>query len=64
MAGSGASPPHTEVTVKVVWEVPAVAVPQPDGTWRYSLLWMRLPDHTGDVLNLQLRPAAGMVLER
>jgi hypothetical protein len=44
--------PLTEVTVKVVWEVPAVAVPRPDGTWEYSLRWMRLPDHTGDVLNL------------
>ena len=44
--------PNSEVTVKVVWEVPGVVAPQADGTWQYSLLWMRLPDHTGDVLNL------------
>jgi len=44
--------PLSEATVTVVWEVPGVAAPQSDGTWKYSLRWMRLPDHTGDVLNL------------
>ena len=44
--------PESETTVTVVWDVPRLATQRPDGTWVYSLLWMRLPDHTGDVLQL------------
>jgi len=51
--------PNSEVTVKVVWNVPGLAISQPDGTWDYSLLWMRLPDHTGDVLNLSFELPEG-----
>jgi hypothetical protein len=44
--------PETETTVTIVWDVPHLATQRPDGTWVYSLLWMRLPDHTGDILQL------------
>ncbi len=46
--------PSSETVVTVVWQAPNVARPRPDGLWDYSLRWLRLPDHTGDVLNLTI----------
>ena len=51
--------PESESTVTVVWDVPRLATQRPDGTWVYSVLWMRLPDHTGDVLQLGFDLPAG-----
>jgi len=47
-----ATPAGGQTTLKVVWDVPALARQQRDGAWEYSLRWMHLPDHTGDVVNL------------
>ena len=44
--------PQSSTTITVVWDVPAAARSAPDGSWEYSLRWMRLPDHVGDVLHL------------
>jgi len=44
--------PLSDATLTVVWNVPQLALQRSDGTWEYSLLWMRHPDHTGDVLEL------------
>lgn len=46
MAGGG------QTTLKVVWDVPALAKVQKDGSWTYDLTWLHLPDHAGDVVNL------------
>ncbi len=51
--------PESEMTLKVVWEAPHLARPGPDGGWEYSLLWMGHPDHTGDVLNLNVELPTG-----
>ncbi len=51
--------PRSEANLKAVWEVPAAAFARPDGTWEYFLVWMRLPDHTGDVLQLSFELPAG-----
>ncbi|HEX7277764.1 MAG TPA: DUF4012 domain-containing protein, partial [Acidimicrobiales bacterium] len=44
--------PQSETSVTVAWNVPQLIRRLPDGNWEYSLLWMRHPDHTGDVLQL------------
>ena len=51
--------PQTDVTLTVAWDVPNLASQRADGTWEYSLLWMRHPDHTGDVLQLSFDLPAG-----
>ena len=51
--------PLSETTLTVAWDVPQLARHLPDGTWEYSLLWMRHPDHTGDVLNLTFELPGG-----
>lgn len=55
--GAGLAVPQD--TLKVVWDAPDIAVRMPDGAWQYSLRWMRLPDHTGDVLNLSFHLPQG-----
>jgi hypothetical protein len=40
-------------------EAPAIARQLDDSGWVYSLTWMRVPDHSGDVLNLDVRPPEG-----
>jgi hypothetical protein len=47
-------------TIKVVWDVPALAQQLSDGSWQYSLRWAHLVDNTHDMLNLtvQLPPKA------
>ncbi|MEA2932684.1 MAG: hypothetical protein QOI56_1469, partial [Actinomycetota bacterium] len=44
--------PLSETSVTVVWDAPGVAKARPDGSFDYSLRWMRLPDHAGDTLDL------------
>ncbi len=44
--------PQSTTTVTVVWRVPNLIEATADGDRVYSLLWMRHPDHTGDVLKL------------
>lgn len=51
--------PLDKTTLTVVWEVPEVTRRLDDGSLQYGLWWMRLPDHTGDVVNLQVEPPAG-----
>jgi Protein of unknown function (DUF4012) len=46
--------PATDTTVTVEWVVPQLLRKLPGGGWEYSLLFMRLPDHTGDVLQLSV----------
>lgn len=46
------APPLGQAGLRVVWEVPELLQRGADGAWRYSLLWKRLPGHTGDQLNL------------
>lgn len=41
-------------TIKVVWDVPAMAQRRTDGSWQYSLLFQHLVDNTGDSLNLKV----------
>ncbi|MEA2933094.1 MAG: hypothetical protein QOI56_1879, partial [Actinomycetota bacterium] len=43
----------------VVWDAPGVAKARPDGSFDYSLRWMRLPDHAGDTLDLSFELPAG-----
>ncbi len=49
------APPGEETSATVTWEAPAIARQLDDGTWVYSLTWMRIPDHSGDVLNLEVQ---------
>ena len=54
-----AAPAGGETTLKAVWDAPAIAAQQEDGSWRYDLLWMHLPDHKGDVVNLRFDLPSG-----
>jgi hypothetical protein len=49
-----AAPPLGTATLTFTWSAPHLAVRQRDGTWRYQLWWMRLPDHDGDTLHLSV----------
>jgi hypothetical protein len=51
--------PKSETVVTVVWDAPKVVRVSSDGLSEYSLRWMRLPDHTGDVLNLSVQLPKG-----
>lgn len=46
--------PHGKATLRVVWNVKGVVQKGPHGARQYSLTWLRIPDHTGDVLNLRV----------
>ncbi|MDQ4133729.1 MAG: DUF4012 domain-containing protein [Actinomycetota bacterium] len=48
-----AAQPLSKATLKVVWEADNIAQER-DGKWQYSLRWLKVPDHTGDVLNLRV----------
>jgi hypothetical protein len=54
-----AAPPHGETTLRIAWNVPALLQRRKDGTWRYALTWQRIPDHSGDVVQLDVRLPAG-----
>ncbi|MDQ4069467.1 MAG: DUF4012 domain-containing protein, partial [Actinomycetota bacterium] len=49
-----AAPSGGQTTLKVVWDVPRLAKQVGNGSWEYSLRWLHLPDHTGDVVNLRV----------
>jgi hypothetical protein len=46
-------------TTTIVWAVPKLGVDRGGGTWNYDLRFMRVPDHTGDVLNLTVELPKG-----
>lgn len=54
-----AKPSGGQTTLTVVWNVPGMAQEQKDGTWRYNLTWLHLPDHTGDTVNLTVQLPPG-----
>jgi hypothetical protein len=54
-----AAPSGGQATLKVVWDVPGLLLQAGDGSWDYSLLWMHLPDHKGDVVRLHFELPAG-----
>lgn len=54
-----AAPSGGQATLKVVWDVPGLLTQAGDGSWDYSLLWMHLPDHKGDVVRLHFELPAG-----
>ena len=54
-----AKPSGGQTTLTVVWTVPGMARQQKDGTWRYDLSWLHLPDHTGDTVNLTVQLPPG-----
>lgn len=39
--------------------MPGLLLQAGDGSWDYSLLWMHLPDHKGDVVRLHFELPAG-----
>jgi hypothetical protein len=47
-----AAPPLGQTSVTFTWFVPHLATREADGSWRYQLWWMHLPDHVGDSLYL------------
>jgi hypothetical protein len=49
-----AAGPLGQTTLKIVWDAPNVVRKLGDGTSIYGLWWMKLPDHSGDVLNLRV----------
>jgi hypothetical protein len=52
-------PPLGQSTLKVVWRVPRLAVDLPGNNWAYALRFMRLPDHSGDVVKVQVELPRG-----
>jgi hypothetical protein len=51
--------PLGETSVTIGWDVPEAAVPLSDGSLEYRLRWLRVPGHSGDVVNLQVEPPDG-----
>lgn len=47
-----AAAPGAQASVTAVWEAPSVLARQPGGSYLYGLWWVRVADHTGDVVNL------------
>ena len=47
-----AAPPTGKTTLTVAWNAPNIATRQKGGSWRYDLLWLHQPDHTGDTVQL------------
>lgn len=48
------APPYGRATLKVAWEVDSLLLDGPGRSRVYTLTWLRVPDHTGDVLNLRV----------
>ena len=48
------APPLGRATLTVVWEAKGLLKKRADGTWRYALTWLRVPDHRGDTLALRV----------
>lgn len=53
------APPLGRVTLRATWTAEDITRPGPGGTRDYSLTFLGVPDHTGDVLNLRVEPPAG-----
>jgi hypothetical protein len=53
------APPGGKAKLTVVWNVPNLLQKGPNGTREFSLWWLHLPDHAGDVLNLRVDPPPG-----
>lgn len=53
------APPLASTTLKVVWNVPNLLAKLPGGRWSYALTWRRVPDHSGDVVNIKVELPAG-----
>jgi hypothetical protein len=53
------APPGGRAKLTVVWNVPNLLRKGPNGTREFSLWWLHLPDHAGDVLNLRVDPPPG-----
>ena len=53
------APPGGQATIRIAWEATNIARRGSDGKRHYSLWWMRVPDHSGDVLNLQVNLPEG-----
>lgn len=47
------APPLGVATITVVWDAPEIVRRTAKG-WEYSLVWLRIPDHSGDTLNLRV----------
>lgn len=53
------APPLGRVTLRATWTAEDITRPGPGGTRDYSLTFLGVPDHTGDVLNLRVEPPPG-----
>ncbi len=53
------APPLGRATLRVAWEVDDLLEDVGGGARSYSLTWLKVPDHTGDVLNLRVAPPPG-----
>jgi len=48
------APPRGTVSLKVAWEVKDLTRKGPNGTREYTLTWLKVPDHSGDAVNLRV----------
>jgi hypothetical protein len=46
--------PLETTSVTFTWSVPHLLVRESDGTWRFQLWWMHVPDHDSDTLQLRV----------
>jgi hypothetical protein len=53
------APPLGRVTLRATWTAEDITRPGPGGARDYSLTFLGVPDHTGDVLNLRVEPPPG-----
>jgi hypothetical protein len=51
--------PLRTTSLTFTWSVPHLLVRASDGTWRFQLWWMRVPDHDSDTLQLRLNIPPG-----
>ena len=51
--------PGGSTTMKVVWDIPQILIPQGHHRYRYALLWMPTPAHSGDTVHLRVELPAG-----
>jgi hypothetical protein len=53
------APPLGKASMTVVWDAKDIVRKGPNGTRLYSLTWLRVPDHTGDAVNLTVDLPSG-----
>ncbi|MGH3849299.1 MAG: hypothetical protein ACRDRT_06310, partial [Pseudonocardiaceae bacterium] len=51
--------PMGDTQLKVVWDAPGIARMNGAGSWYYGLVFLRVPDHLGDVVNLRVELPPG-----